>query len=287
MDKKQFDDAIGEAPPSTVDVQAAIVRGRRAARVRAVASPTAGVAAAVVLVVGAVAFTLLPGEREGAARPAEPSATPEPVPESEWCLLEDMEPRTAEPPRAAKARLTALAADLVGARLPAGAEFSAAPNRSAEAGPLEFFQIHSPGGATNGKDNAACGIDPYAYHAYANIEVDGRFTSMRLSASVTITPLPGSCDEVPWGAVTPPCEAFTTDGGDRVLAWTEVLGKNPDTTTRNVVMVDKSDGTRVDVSADNRSDPAGPPKEPGAAQPPLTVDQLAEIALDPRLTVFP
>jgi hypothetical protein len=30
MDKQLFDDAIGEVPPSTVDVDAAIARGRRA-----------------------------------------------------------------------------------------------------------------------------------------------------------------------------------------------------------------------------------------------------------------
>lgn len=61
MDKKLFDDAIGEVPPSTVDVDAAIARGRRAAWTRRVANPVVAVAAGVVLVAGGAVALTLPG----------------------------------------------------------------------------------------------------------------------------------------------------------------------------------------------------------------------------------
>ena len=67
MHKQLFDDAIGEVPPSTVDVEAVITRGRRAARLRRVANPAVAAGVAVVLLTGAVAYTMTRGD-DGAAR---------------------------------------------------------------------------------------------------------------------------------------------------------------------------------------------------------------------------
>src|ERR671933_229213 len=62
MDKQLFDDAIGEVPPSTIDVDAVITRGRRADRLRRVANPAVAAGVAVVLAVGAVAYTMNRGD---------------------------------------------------------------------------------------------------------------------------------------------------------------------------------------------------------------------------------
>ncbi len=76
MDKQLFDDAIGEVPPSTVDVDAAIARGRRAAWTRRVLSPVTAVAAGVVLVAGgAVALTLPSSGDSVPAAQVQPTST--------------------------------------------------------------------------------------------------------------------------------------------------------------------------------------------------------------------
>ena len=60
MDKQLFDDAIGASPPSTVDVDAVIARGRRADRLRRVANPAVAAGAGVLAVMLGVAFAVLP-----------------------------------------------------------------------------------------------------------------------------------------------------------------------------------------------------------------------------------
>jgi len=75
MDKKLFDDAIGEVPPSTVDVDAAIARGRRAAWTRRVLSPVTAVAAGVVLVAGGAVALTLPSDDPVTAAQIQPTST--------------------------------------------------------------------------------------------------------------------------------------------------------------------------------------------------------------------
>jgi hypothetical protein len=83
MDKQLLDDAIGTAPPSTVDVEAIIGKQRRAARVRAVVNPRTAAVVGIVAVAGVV--WALPGAAPGSdsagpatmGAPAEPSCAEE------------------------------------------------------------------------------------------------------------------------------------------------------------------------------------------------------------------
>src|SRR5215471_3244459 len=76
MHKELFDDAIGEVPPSTVDVDAAIVRGRRAAVVRRVVNPVVAAGVVVVLLIGVVAYTMTrPGPDDIGTPGGPPSST--------------------------------------------------------------------------------------------------------------------------------------------------------------------------------------------------------------------
>ncbi len=125
MDKELFDDAIGEVPPSTVDVDAAIARGRRAVWTRRVMSPVTAVAAAVVLVTGGIAFTILPGDSATGTAPVAPttgttSSRMHSVPgiDAETCPDEDP---------ATTARLMAAANAAILARLPEDTELEEEP----------------------------------------------------------------------------------------------------------------------------------------------------------------
>src|SRR5262245_12870615 len=75
MDKQLFDDAIGEVPPSTVDVDGAITRGRRAARLRHVANPVVAAGVAVVLLTGLVAYTMTRDDKTGGVTIGAPPTT--------------------------------------------------------------------------------------------------------------------------------------------------------------------------------------------------------------------
>lgn len=287
MDKRLFDDAIGEVPPSTVDVDAAIARGRRAARIRTVANPMVGVAATVLLVVGAVAYAILPGDPASPAPPAVTSSPP-PAPDgtTRFCSIGEMRPRADEPADAARDRLTALAGRLFEERLTPDAVLSETVSAVDSAGtryaPLEFWQFYPPGGPEPNV-KVPCDHDPFQYTALANVGIGGKFASIYVAVAVHELPT-GRCARVPMGKAEPYCEAFTASGGERVLARTEVLH---DDSVQHVVWVNKPDGTAVDITLHNRADHGRPGNLPGMRQPPLSVDQLVEIALDPELTLFP
>src|ERR1041385_170657 len=78
MDKQLFDDAIGEVPPSTVDVDAVIVRGRRAARLRRVTHPSVAAGVAVVLLTGVVSYSMTGGDDGGVTIGVAPPSTAPP-----------------------------------------------------------------------------------------------------------------------------------------------------------------------------------------------------------------
>jgi hypothetical protein len=128
MDKKLFDDAIGEVPPSTVDVEAAIARGHRAAWTRRVTSPVAAVAAAVVLVTGGIALAILPGDSAPGTTPVAQAPTTDTTSLGAGGLPDGIEPYdcTDEDP-ATTARLTAAATAAALARLPEGTKLEEQP----------------------------------------------------------------------------------------------------------------------------------------------------------------
>jgi hypothetical protein len=125
MDKKLFDDAIGEVPPSTVDVDAAITRGRRAAWTRRVTSPVAAVAAAVVLVTGGVALAILPGDSAPDTAPVAQAPTETTPVDTDGFPITQPECPDNDP--ATTARLIAAVEAAARARLPEGTRLEAQP----------------------------------------------------------------------------------------------------------------------------------------------------------------
>lgn len=281
MDRKMFDDAIGEPPPSTVRVDEAIARGRRAARIRQVAAPTVGVATAVVLVIGAAAFAVTPDN--ATAPPATASSTPPSPPPSptstETCGPDGTEPPTSEPVDVAKQRLTDLARDLVGPRLPPEAHLASGLEGDE---PLEFFVAGGAIDADDTFDELACDPDRhYTLTGLADVDsADGRsgLLSIHLSARQQ------SVEECPTNEKLtdqPVCDVTAGPNGERVQVRTDVLNGS---WVENVVWVAKPDGTFVSVtSAKGRVVGSQQPW----SRPPLSLDQLREIALDPGMTLFP
>lgn len=278
MDKKVFDDAIGELPPSSVRVDEAIARGRRVDRVRSVATSTGAVAlavAAVVLAIGAVAFAVMPDPA------AHQTASSDHAPASDGvsCPPQDLEPPSDEPADVARERLTTLARDLVGERLPAGAVLTGDEDYDPDYGPLAFHQdnLTMPGDML-----AELGCDAGTYFAYnglADIESAGRSGHLAVNIS-TRTLEVERCERNEKVTDQPVCELSTGAGGEKIQARTDVLGS---TWEENVVWVAKPDGTFVTITS-ARSSVSGGKSWP---RPPLSLDQLVEIALAPGMTLFP
>jgi hypothetical protein len=281
MDKKRFDDAIGEAPPSTVDVGAAIARGRRAARIRGAAIPGLGVAA-VVLTVGAVTFTTSWGP--GSVPAGSPPPTPPPV-------ICGYGPDAGPPERidASKERLTSLIRDLVRHRLPSGARVAESDSMDTLGDayePLEFY------GGADDVDVMPVACDPHtSFHAEASIHLGGAANQffvgleshLEVSSTLSCAPdedmsspeLPPEFQGLPVEKGDTVCEESVGSGGERVRA---VVTKHQDSESLDATVL-KPDGTSIQILLTNGNVNNTP-------APPMTVDQLVEIALDPRLTLF-
>src|ERR1700741_45633 len=148
MNKQLFDDAIGEAPPSMVDVDAVIARGRRADRVRRVASPAlAAVAVVGVVLFGVVVVAQSDGDDGGFVPANPPSTTTTTTSESMCAGMAPTAPPQPERPAGAEARLPAVLPPSVSSGRADGATREATPdakNRAGEPlGPLETFHWYS------------------------------------------------------------------------------------------------------------------------------------------------
>jgi hypothetical protein len=280
MDKKLFDDAIGELPPSTVDVEAAIGRGRRAARFWPVNNPVVAVIGGVLVLTMGTAMALRPGEPGGEPLAGPESVTtPRPVPDAgDICPLATAAP--ADPTVVARAdRLTVALLAAVERQLPP--DTSLVSTVADGKRPADFL-VEVPS-----RDHPSCEIDPDAMHARAGITWMGN-SNTTLDVSVTSGEFTehGSmeswCARLAGAPYFPECERRTTSGGDAVL---EVVAERNDIVVANGVEVVRADGTAVSVIVDGGmlSDYA----VGGTYTPPLSVDQLVEIALDPALTLNP
>ncbi|MEU4445962.1 hypothetical protein AB0K14_31440 [Actinosynnema sp. NPDC050801] len=303
MDKQLFDDAIGEVPPSTVDVDAVIVRGRRAARLRRVTHPAVAAGVAVVLLTGVAAYSMTPGDDGGvtvgtaaptsttappASTPSRPRAQPsghdqpgvvtlppipDPVPPPQ-CEQGDLE-TVAE----AAGRLTRAATKAVRERRPdvqlvANAEFPAGTPR----GPLEFYQTVEPAYP----DVSVCDVRA-TLHAWATASTplgDGNIGfDTRPAFFPTLSPLcgeEGTLDRTHCAEVTGP-------RGEKIL--TEVFEFERGT-RKHQVQVIRADGTWLRIESENVATVKGS-GGPTAPAPPFTVEQLIAIGTDPALTLFP
>jgi hypothetical protein len=255
MDKQLFDDAIGEVPPSTIDVDAAIARGRRAAWTHWVANPVTAVAAGVVLVAGGAVALTLPGGNS-----ADPVTAGQVQPTSTTTQVEPSDPpgdqSCGDPGGATKARLTeALSAALRSRGLLTDATLTVDPSVAELEGPgtTPFQFLDHYGIAVSG-----C----MGYSATAVVNGTGRVT-----VSVA-APGGGLVPEVECLPEMRDCQQKGGPSGEQVLAFYY-------DDSANAAHVVKSD-TVVVLSAENHR---------GGTAPPLTREQLTEVGLDPGLTL--
>ncbi|GAB1512680.1 hypothetical protein [Actinophytocola sp. KF-1] len=306
MDKRVFDDAIGEVPPSTVDVDAAIARGRRAARLRRVANPAVAAGVAVVLLTGAVAYTMTRdgdgGATVGTAPPttttssAPPSSrTAPPPPTGTSGASTDLVEIPAggdevPPPRcadddletAAEAadRLRQAATDAVLAQRP---DLQLAPNveypQGTPRGPLEFYQTVTAGEG----DVPICDREGEFESTATTTAPDGDGNLLMLvgadlhpdqEMSCALNGLPGQTF----------CAGETGPGGAEIVKQT--VGFEGGVVMHRVEVV-RPDGTVILVQAENVATSSKFSTPATATAPPLSLDQLVAIATDPDMTLFP
>ncbi|GAB2987066.1 hypothetical protein [Saccharothrix stipae] len=303
MDKQLFDDAIGEVPPSTVDVDAVIVRGRRAARLHRVTHPTVAAGVAVVLLTGVAAYSMTSGEDDGTtvatAPPTSATAPPSSTPprsrtqpsghDQPGVVTLPPIPDPVPPPRCEKGdletvaeaagRLTQAATKAVRERRPdvqllANATFPAGTPR----GPLEFYQTTEPAAP----HVSVCDFLS-TLHAWATARTplgDGNIGFETWPAFFpTLNP---PCEEKD----TPDrihCEELTGPHGERILTETLEFARG---TRKHQVQIIRADGTWLRIHSENDAMTKGS-GGPTAPTPPFTVEQLIAIGTDPALTLFP
>ncbi|MFI7680632.1 hypothetical protein [Actinophytocola sp. NPDC049390] len=305
MDKQLFDDAIGEVPPSTVDVDAAIARGRRAARVRQMANPAVATGVAVVLLTGAVAYTMTrdddgspavgvaaPTTTTSSAPPSSRTAPPPPTGTSSAstdvvgvpvggdavpppaCEREDLESAGE-----AADRLLQAATDAVMAQRP---DLALSPNheypKGTTRGPLEFYQIVEPG-----EELPICDAQGRLESTATTTAPDGDGNLLMLVEPDFHPDERGSCDGIGLPNRTF-CAAETGPNGEEIVKQT--VGFEGGVVMHRVVAV-RDDGTSILVQAENVATSSKYNTPATATAPPLTLDQLVEIAIDPAMTLFP
>jgi len=267
--KTAFDKAIGTVPPSAVDVDAVIRRGRRTVWLRH-ARRAAGVGVAAVAVVAAfVRFTPAPERLDTpgwtASRP--PSTAPSLGPVSA-----DIEQR-----------LNAAFADRIATDAPGAGYVNPDPSHKPRI--ATFISSYQKAAA----DRDGVPFEEHDYEAVALLKDAAGVSQLRV-VMFDIYAFPYSCQ-----TVTADCEISARPNGDRVYRGIEqVDGKK-----KFVAAVGKADGTTVEVEsftdlAEKSATATGlhldwKPKGFGKARstPLLSLDELEEIAADPRLSFRP
>jgi len=267
MRKELFDDVIGEVPPSTVDVDAAITRGRRAARLSKLGSPVVVAGVSVALVTGGVALAMQPGQgiRVGdGGNPLGPCGEELPT-----------GPAPAGPPAKIADRLSSVLTAAVQSRLTAGSTL--VESAGADHGPLDFVHIKTDGGPT---DHGSCMVAEDEFVTGANV-VQGVSTG---TVSVAVLRTVGKTQTCDNGAAEQiDCEEIIGPRGEEGTAST--LGLEGGVFMYRVDL-DRGDGTTIAAWVkDAPDDDKG--SAPGSGHMPLSRDQLVEIALDPGLTLYP
>jgi hypothetical protein len=293
MTKQLFDDAIGDVPPSTVDVEAAIARGRRVVLVHRLANPVVATVAAVAVLLGAVAVVLLSSDdANGGLGPAIPSSpttsrTAPPTTTSTSSCFDGVEP-TAPPaterPAVTAHRLTQFLTNAVKARVEPGATLVVHPGAQypdgTPRGPLEVFYVHSE---TKDLGHDACQMGEDYFLGWSDVRAPAGTGNIQV-----LVARGGGNNEMGTDCGTnnhiEACHVKRTAGGDVAVQTTYRMESG---TTQFQVAATKADGTVVQLQAE---DIAGSSKSGGAAtatKPPLTMAQLTAIALDPRVTMYP
>jgi hypothetical protein len=275
--RSAFDSTITDEPPTRLDVDGLVARSRRGVRRRramAAMGAVVGLAAAT-----AVPTVLLagPGPAPGAAISAPGLSESQPTALAGQPTLQGR-PAT-EPPADAIARLDLAVRDAVRSVAP-GAQF---------VGPIPFE--HRAADAVVNGDTYSGPI--YMFWGYQVLAVDrmvglvavytGRITDRNL------------CDEgsaYTNGDQSWTCGRSSGPAGETIITRVGRDGNAP-TAGRQWIYVDvyRADGSYVTVNADNeteRHEFGSNEVSPNSSQaPPLTVEQVTAIALDPRITIYP
>ena len=284
MHKQLFDDAIGEVPPSTVDVDAAITRGRRAARLRRVANPAVAAGAAVVLLTGAVAYMMtrddgipVGGPPTSPTRTVTASATlPTRDPEAKApaaCARPDLESGAKIVARLSPVARAAVLAQRPDLRLADNPE--ATYPRDVPHAALDFYQVT---GETP-TDLPICDEHSYfmGWATTRGPEGDG---NLLISLAPAFRPTPGSCADFD----PDQCAEATGPNGEPVV---EIWETDENGVTNRQTSMVRSDGTLVRVTVENIATSIKTGGPPTATILPLTFEQMIAIAADPALTLFP
>ncbi|OLF05104.1 hypothetical protein BLA60_37630 [Actinophytocola xinjiangensis] len=295
MDKRLFDEAMGDVPPATFDVDGLVTRGRRAVRLRRLTSPATATGAAVVVVTGVVALTLTgndggPATGVGSAppkittgpsqssRPSQPS-NPTPAPPA-LCSRPNLETPAQLMPRLRGAVQQALIAQRpsLGVSPHPKAEYPTGVRHEA----LEFYQVT---GDVQVAEPICSGDGYFMTMSTTSVPVEGEGTLTVIVQPDFYADLPpGDCEST---TVTPEqtsCELVTTPDGDTVLRTT---ARMPGGVRQNRVDIDRADGTAVMVTVEDSTGGIKPGGSPTASALPLTLDQLTAIGTAPGMTLFP
>ncbi len=302
MDKQLFDDAIGEVPASTVDVDAVIRRGRRAVLVARVANPVVAAGIAVLLLVGVVAVTMTRGD--GAApigtpsTGADPSSTADqhpPTTTTESPTSSTLQstpvrppacddPSKLEEPQQAIDRLDAAIGPVVATHV-SPLQLTASPGAfidGVQHGPLEFFQVSD----RPGELVPICEGEYLLARAVTRVpdSGDGNVMVMIAPAYYQRPGAGAACDS---SSVTPgqtDCRELPAGPDALAIGTTDLLANGVTSLRVNVV---KADGTEIVIDVENSGTSSKVADGPTASTPPMTYDQMLAIALSPELTLFP
>lgn len=312
MDKRVFDDAIGEVPPSTVDVDAVIAGGRRAARVRRLANPAVAAGVAVVALTGVVAYTMTGDEGTGApvgspvvasSDPTTPTTTSDPAPSDTPTSGPDAPPpptggtnladsavpppqcdEDMESPGVVKGRLTAKVTEAVQGQR---ADLQLSPNAEGQYpqgtphGPLEFYQVNNQAA---GEPLPVCDANGY-FMAVATTQAPEGGGNLLFTVSPAYA-IDGMSMECADARLTEQvfCETVNGENGEVIMKTTYQF---PGGVVMHRVELVRQDGNKLMVQAENTNTSSKSSGVMTAPAPPLTLDQLVAIGIDTDLTVFP
>jgi hypothetical protein len=298
MDREMFDEAIGEVPRSTVDVDGVVARGRRAARIRRVANPWVATAAGVVAITFGAVAVLLPGNHGGSVGAG--AAPPQPVSSVVLPPVTSSVPpstpvtcggRTAVPQvpateaAATSARLTSALTSAVQAALPPGGQLTANPTgeypKGTPHGPLEFYYVFQP--LVPLERGCQGGVSEYS--AWATISLSGvkKGNLMALITPPSVNSQPLACSGGTVAGAQYSCDRQAGPNGEAIL--TSTLTQNGGGPTLYRVEVDRLDGTSILLDSANVAGDAKQGGRPTSPAPLLTHQQLITIALGDGLTL--
>ncbi|EOD67671.1 hypothetical protein, partial [Amycolatopsis vancoresmycina] len=232
---------------------------------------------------GAV-LVLAPGDP--APSVVQPGAAP--PPSSDGCGLD---PRPTGAPLREKApavadRLTAALTDAVRQRVAPGTTLGVHPTgqypKGTQHGPLAFFHVFS---ALVAQEGGVCsGGEDYFMAAASTSEKARKGNVWAIVTRLGGNAAPAAeCQQAPRDTQST-CHRRTGPHGETIVEETLTL---PRGATVNRVDVTKPDGTGLTVEAENTARDAKLDDAPDMPSPPLSLTQLAEVALDPGLTLYP